>query len=1117
MKAKMKTIKWLLLVLGLGLFALPVILHAQSTASDSIVQVTAENDGLPLIAREDLPLTGTYWLITSNGFSLPMPCAPLDQSLPIYAISDTVFLADGTKGMTALNLHRAGYGTVADVLAAQANAVENLVSQNEAMQMRPMMRSMSLDSSSPIDGLSLGSFTNDAANYTWDTNQLWLEITNVTTDTTFANLHNATNQVYAIWSTTDLATPLNQWQVATELWPVDTNCQPFTVQSFAAQNLFLRAEDWTDIDSDGDGIPDWWIFKFYGDLSETATNLDSQGNTLGYDYANQLDPNLISFTVRLGNQNFNTTNATGNYLVLSGTPSYSAVLVNDTNLADAIWQPYDGSISMNLGSTDGIYQVQFGLKGRAADSLATWIGTAVTLTRTPPQIVLTSPTNGIVAQPWLQLQGYATLPLEKVTYDFNGQTNRLGFITDSYLDTNTLAYTTNWFQCYDLRLNEGSNAITLHLTDPAGNTSTTNFNVTLDYATATNPVVKLTWPQDDMKLCGTNFTVRGWTEDAAAQVSATVTDSNGDTNTVAGMVERTGVLWAENLPLNSGTNFISLVISNSAGLASVTNFTVIKSDLTFALTGIEGSLWQPWVNVSGIISDTNAPVWVNGVSGTNNGDGTWSAKKVPVSDSGVASFDFSTIPPGEADPGGNLNQIKPDETRLESGDWTTVTHANLDDGVGGALEYAKNFWHWTQKTGGLQKDYFKAYHAANTNYSTDTDTSGLEPDRTIPVENVDQYSTINTGGTNYNVYDPAIDDGSGWAHEVPQDEGALNYNNPVYPDFWWQESGGTKVTFYTGGKIGAGTESFYEASGSVTDKMVTVSGAILYSNIPSQDVTVSGFGENLDASSEAWAVLPNPPKVEVTLKAKVPRRWMTVAGKRHSPVSQVEIPARDDSNPSRLKLGVAEEADLYFKPGLPGNAKWKTSAGGFLTDEASGVWFTAPSNASPNTVVSATYKGQTCKFPPFNVVEPHGYEAIITGTNHYTPGLLGAGMTNVLYVLPTDVCFSKVVLAELQCYNTNITGYYTNISLGTPIVGFARLSDDNSEKDKVSSGTVNPTFPIYPGGFDVYVTNYWYVVGSSSSNFFGVLPGSVRLDSNGNVSVSKNGMTITRSINDVSY
>jgi hypothetical protein len=70
--------------------------------------------------------------------------------------------------------------------------------------------------------------------------------------------------------------------------------------------------------------------------------------------------------------------------------------------------------------------------------------------------------------------------------------------------------------------------------------TTTNFNVTLDYSTASNPVINLAWPQNGMQICQSNFTLRGWTEDASATVSAQITDANGDTNVISGMVEREG-------------------------------------------------------------------------------------------------------------------------------------------------------------------------------------------------------------------------------------------------------------------------------------------------------------------------------------------------------------------------------------------------------------------------------------------------------------------------------------------------------------------------------------------------------------------------------------------------
>ena len=121
-------------------------------------------------------------------------------------------------------------------------------------------------------------------------------------------------------------------------------------------------------DANGNGLPDSWEMNYFGDLNHSASDRDPNGNTLLYYYQNGLNPNAIDFTVRLGNQHFNTTSATGQFLVLSGMPGYEAVLVNDANLSHANWQPYDGNISMSLGTTDGVYQVWFGLKAFAANA-----------------------------------------------------------------------------------------------------------------------------------------------------------------------------------------------------------------------------------------------------------------------------------------------------------------------------------------------------------------------------------------------------------------------------------------------------------------------------------------------------------------------------------------------------------------------------------------------------------------------------------------------------------------------------------------------------------------------------------------------------------------------------
>ncbi len=422
----------------------------------------------------------------------------------------------------------------------------------------------------------------------------------------------------------------------------------------AAGGSFNWSPRWCD--SDGDGLPDSWELQYFGNLNQTATNVDGNGNTLLHDYENNVNPTAISFTAHLGNQHFNTTNATGSFLVLHGVPSHEAVLVNSENFSTAVWSNYDGTVHLNLGTTDGVYQVWFGLKGYATNAEPEWIGTKVYLDRIAPTVIITSPTSSTTTTPYVQLQGCSTESLLRVTFDLSNSvvviTNRHGSLAGRYLDTNLFAYTTNYFQCYDIHLTNGGNAVTVHATDLAGNTTITNLNFTLNYAIATNPVVRLIWPQNGLLLSGTNFTVRGWVDDPTAIVTAQIINANGNTNTVYGLVERNGKLWAENLRLSSGTNWLALTVKNSAGLSSVTNITVVQSTITLTLTSTDGDLWLPTVNVNGYVSDATQAVWVNGVKATVHSDGTWLANSVPVNEGGTASFDMTAYAPDEQQPDG---------------------------------------------------------------------------------------------------------------------------------------------------------------------------------------------------------------------------------------------------------------------------------------------------------------------------------------------------------------------------------------------------------------------------------------------------------------------------------
>jgi hypothetical protein len=134
-------------ILASGMFLLPQLLKAQSAgfgyanrgvmpvqpvAPDSIVIITAEAQGLQTVAYQDLPLFGTYWEVMPVGMA-PLPCPPSDPTLPIYAITDNIFLVDATYGQVVVNPRRTAMmsssSAVTFTLEALATSVVDLINQ----------------------------------------------------------------------------------------------------------------------------------------------------------------------------------------------------------------------------------------------------------------------------------------------------------------------------------------------------------------------------------------------------------------------------------------------------------------------------------------------------------------------------------------------------------------------------------------------------------------------------------------------------------------------------------------------------------------------------------------------------------------------------------------------------------------------------------------------------------------------------------------------------------------------------------------------------------------------------------------------------------------------------
>jgi hypothetical protein len=233
------------------------------------------------------------------------------------------------------------------------------------------------DSEPPIpdggDGDGGGySFTNT---YSFPTNGLWMQITNVSDGLIYANLNGATDFVYEIYSTTNLsvaAMAVSNWDIETEVFPCqNTNVMAFSAYMNGRPNLFLWARDWTGTTSFGNQTPEWWFFYWFGSVDWSDNDMDIFGHSFQSDYNNKKDPNYITFSLQFTNT-YSTANPVGAAInVQYGLPFYEAVLIDDTNAADAVWEPFD-STNLTLNLSNGLCTVYVGLRGRQPESQQTW-------------------------------------------------------------------------------------------------------------------------------------------------------------------------------------------------------------------------------------------------------------------------------------------------------------------------------------------------------------------------------------------------------------------------------------------------------------------------------------------------------------------------------------------------------------------------------------------------------------------------------------------------------------------------------------------------------------------------------------------------------------------------
>ena len=261
-------------------------------APDSIIRVTAEAQGLPLMSRDAIPRGGTFWLYLPGTISAPLPCPMIISNYPIYAITGNQYIMDGTGGQVAPRRRPGGRLVTSEIIAgaleAQAQSVIDFIASTLDNQLRQAARALGFDVPTPGEGGGGG--TNGvggggSSTFTINPDLLWLGNYRISNGWLYSDLHSgtnqfspnqfSTNQVIAIQTRTNLMD--TSWTIEKIIRPTldQTNILSIALQKCDRPASFFRAMDWTGMDSDSDGIPDWWAWNYFGTINVTATNLDN--------------------------------------------------------------------------------------------------------------------------------------------------------------------------------------------------------------------------------------------------------------------------------------------------------------------------------------------------------------------------------------------------------------------------------------------------------------------------------------------------------------------------------------------------------------------------------------------------------------------------------------------------------------------------------------------------------------------------------------------------------------------------------------------------------------------------------------------------------------------------
>ncbi len=321
------------------------------------------------------------------------------------------------------------------------------------------------------------------------------------------------------------------------------------------------------------------------------------------------------------------------------------------DLPEAEWMPFRSNLSLTLEPQRKRHTISVGYRQKSA-LWPLWQEVGITVTNLPPVVVLTNPVHRTVSTSSLQIQGFADVALRTISFTFekpHGTTEQgNGFVTRQEMQSRIpVSAVTNYFQCFDIELEPGTNRFSVKCTDIYGNSSVTNFSMILDTASdRTPPEVSLFTPQPGSQVFQSGFTIYGRIDDPSGAITGKIS-SEGRTANIESPVGRTGLFLFSKIPINGPTNHVTLTATDLAGNVTITNFVLFQSQVAVELDPIPDEKFvSDGMTVTGKIGVQDHALWVNGIRATINPDGTWSAKRVRVEriEGDGPMFNFKALP-----------------------------------------------------------------------------------------------------------------------------------------------------------------------------------------------------------------------------------------------------------------------------------------------------------------------------------------------------------------------------------------------------------------------------------------------------------------------------------------